>query len=330
MTLPYVFGWQADRAGCGYYRVEVPLREYARRGGPCSFSTGIEPEVYDQADIIVGQRIVGPEPSRAWQKWCKHSDKLCVFEVDDDLFNIHPSNIAYASFTPEYLGNLRKNIEVAHAVTVTTPFLANMLRPLNDNIHVVPNRIPQWVTEFERPRAEHLTLGWAGSTSHVIDWQDTAPHIARFLDRNPEVHFHGVGGIFKSMLKFPLDRTRTTQWNHSVDEYYKALDFDIGMIPLYPNLFNRSKSAVKALEYGALGIPTVASHFEPYENYIIHGKTGYLVTYDHEWSGILRDLANDPVRRAKMGFEAREQAKQHTIEGNLESWFPAWGIDALL
>jgi glycosyltransferase involved in cell wall biosynthesis len=325
--LPYVFGWQADYAGCGYYRVELPVKEYLRQGGRGAHSTEVSPEIYEQADVIVGQRVLGPPATEAWKQWCDKADKLCVFEIDDDLFNIDPSNVAYTSYTPPYLANIKANIECAHVVTVTTAKLANMLSCLNSNIHIVPNRVPEWLTDWTRPRTEELTVGWAGSISHVMDWDDPAPQIGRFLQRNPEVKFHAVGGVFPSMVKWPRTQIRSTKWVDGVEGYYKVVDFDIGVIPLKPHLFNQSKSYIKALEYAALGIPAVVSDAGTYSDFVDQGKTGYLVQYDHEWSSILRDLANNPVKRHKMGYEARLKAKKHTIEGNLGSWLKPWGID---
>lgn len=323
---PYVFGWMADRDGCGYYRVELPCRAWINAGGRGSYSPDLHPAVRDEADIIIGQRVVGDEPSFAWREFCRVGEKYCVFELDDDLFNIDPSNVAYGCFTPELLANLRRNIECAHAVTVSTPQLADRLSHLNDNIHVVPNCVPRALTERLRPINEHLTLGWAGGISHVRDWDDAAPQVARFMKRNPDVHFHSVGGAFQSMLAFPNDRLRTTRWIDGVDKYYEALDFDFAVIPLRPNLFNQSKSYIKALEFGALGIPVVASAMAPYENYVNHGDTGYLVRRDHEWSLYLRELANNPETREIMGQNAHFHALNHTVEGNLDKWTKVWGV----
>ena len=316
----------ADFSGCGHYRLAQPLTEHIRQGGTGSFHTDLSPDIYEQADVIIGQRIVGDPPSEAWQKMCATGDKLCVFELDDDLFNIDQSNIAYTSFSAPRLDNLRRNIECAHVVTVTTDQLAEMLRPLNTNIHVVPNCIPRWLTEHERPRPDRFTIGWAGSASHKMDWDEVAPQIARFLNRNPAVDFHGVGGIFRSMTAFPKEQLRTTPWNDSVEDYYRCVDFDIGLAPLKTHIFNQRKSSLKALEYATLGIPVVASAVAPYENFVKHGETGLLVRRDHEWAGFLRDLRENPDMRSEMGENARGLAKEHTIEKNVSSWYPAWGV----
>ena len=45
---------------------------------------------------------------------------------------------------------------------------------------------------------------------------------------------------------------------------------------------DQSKSAIRAIEYGALGIPVVASDVGPYRDHIVDGVTGYLIRREHE------------------------------------------------
>jgi glycosyltransferase involved in cell wall biosynthesis len=85
-------------------------------------------------------------------------------------------------------------------------------------------------------------------------------------------------------------------------------------------VFNQAKSAIKATECAALGIPVVASAVRPYEDFVHHGVTGLLVHRDHEWGRHLRALVNDPAMRAEMGAAAREHARQYTISRLAPAW----------
>ena len=42
------------------------------------------------------------------------------------------------------------------------------------------------------------------------------------------------------------------------------MNLDIAVAPLVDHPFNRAKSALKLLEYGALALPVVATDIEPY------------------------------------------------------------------
>jgi glycosyltransferase involved in cell wall biosynthesis len=326
-----IFGWSADRSACNWYRIELPCAEYNRRGGNAEWSTEMPLWVPIDADIVIGQRVALPEASTVWQKLCRLGRSRMVLELDDDLWNIPPSNTkAHKAFTPRLLENLRRNIEASDVVTVTTDVLAEVVAVHNPNVHVVPNRIPAWLLEHQRPQRDEFTVGWAGGPSHTIDWDDPAPQIGRFLNRNPTVRTHLMGGMFSSMRTWPRNQVQVTKWVDSLPDYYRALDFDVALAPLAAHVFNSSKSNVRLVEMAALGIPVVANNNGPYADQSLHGQRGFLVNADHEWGSHLRRLAQDDAMRAQMGRNARQWAAQHTVEGNLDSWLTAWQVDALV
>jgi glycosyltransferase involved in cell wall biosynthesis len=149
--------------------------------------------------------------------------------------------------------------------------------------------------------------------------------LSRFLVKNPAVDFHFVGADYTPLLKVDASRTRHTRWTADVWDYYAGVDFDVGLAPLNPgNAFNRCKSHLKALEYAALGIPVVASHAEPYREFVEHGVTGWLVKRDHEWGRYLRDLVHDEAMRTEMGAAAKRKAAGWTIQERYGAWQAAY------
>jgi len=327
-----IFGWLADRTGCGTIRVMQPMDALAEATGrSVLYSEKIKTQGF-MPKVIVGQRICKDGPTDLWQHVAsnEHRPKL-VFELDDDLWNVDPSNhSAYDWFlngfdrkANEYHNvpdNLRANIHVADRVTVTTPALAEIVGQWNDNVHIIPNYLPEWVLEHERPKNDRLTIGWMGSATHTMDWEQASGPVARFLKQNPKVGFHLIGAPYGKWFKVPEDQIKVTPWIDGVENVWKAIDFDIALAPLRPHLFNRSKSNLKALEAAALGIPIVASDVGPYPDFIEHGKTGFLVKRDHEWGKFLRELVNDEAMRLEMGAAAKEKARQWTLEGHIDEW----------
>jgi glycosyltransferase involved in cell wall biosynthesis len=327
-------------AGTEWYRVELPKREYSARGGQCSRSRDnvLAPESLSSADVIVGgYRRITPEYSKVWLELCERAEKRMVFDIDDNFFNAPPH---FATSSPEFHAALTPLIRESHVVTVTTSALRDRLLEFNEEVQVVPNRVPLGLTELDRRQASERTVGWAGGISHEWDWTEVAPRVGRFLARNSGVGFHAMGSWdVINMTGWPgPPQVRTSPWRSDVEEYYKSIDFDIGVIPLTAhvfdraksaNEFNRSKSAIKALEFAALGIPVVASAYGPYLDFVKHDETGFLVSpdRDRDWEKFLRVLAANPERRAEMGTNARSLARSHTVEGNLESWLEPWGVE---
>lgn len=278
--------------------------------------TVIDIDDAETVDLVVGQRIYMPA-NIGW--WLEQDPGRLIYEIDDDLWRVHPSSPAHRMFgRPEVGVRLKAAVCHAGAVTVSTEQLADVIRPMNSNVHVLPNFIDEALLAHERPRAEKLTVGWAGSATHLVDFREAQAGLTRFFGKYPAVDMH----IISEMDYSPLikRRARITPWIKGVDAYHRSIDFDIGIAPLASQEFNASKSHVKALEYAALGIPIVASDFGPYRDFVQHGVTGFLCRYDHEWFKYLRMLTEDESLREQMGKAAKEQAAQHTIQGHAHKW----------
>lgn len=332
-----VFGWLADRHGCGTLRMMQPLEALASEAGWVTrYDEGLSAQG-QMPKVIVGQRVCKDEPSGLWQGLSKLEKRpKLVYELDDDLWNIDPQNEdAYQWFVLGYSKdrgtyhyvqrNIENNIRAADRVTCTTQAIADIVSQWNDDVVIVPNYIKRWVTEHERPKRDRLTIGWMGSATHRMDWEQAYSPMRQFLNRNPEVDFKIMGATYGDWLKIPRDRVIDHGWIDGVEKVWEAIDFDIGIAPLRPHLFNRAKSSLKFMEYSALGIPTVASDVGPYSEAVKHGETGFLVKRDHEWGKYLRMLVNDEDMREEMGRNAHEWAKTQVLEDHVDEWMRAYG-----
>ena len=214
------FGWLADRTGCGHLRIMQPLDALAReKGYRTAYDTRMVPSPDDLPQTLIGQRVCKDGPSQLWFDIGVKKDRpRTVYELDDDLWNIDPSNAAaYKWFDGgvddsgerhNVQGNIARNVALADYVTCTTEPLAELLRRYNPNVHIIPNYIPRWVTEWERPRTEQLTIGWGGSGTHGMDWDAEGPQIARFLKRSG-MPFRLIGGNITQahvQLRLPVDQ----------------------------------------------------------------------------------------------------------------------------
>jgi glycosyltransferase involved in cell wall biosynthesis len=312
-----VLGWLGDHAACGHYRLYFPFQ---LNGWDVTDRASMD------ADLIVAQRPVSEGAARAFAKVCADDSKFAVVELDDDLFHLDPSNPAAAFFdAPAQQRKLIEGVTRAGLVTVSTEPLAQVCREYNDNVVVLPNYIPRDLLTRDRPANDRVVIGWAGSNTHGRDFGELAQPLRRVLQRYADrVLFHCVGTDYTPRVASRRGRTWFTGWSEDVWDYYDAIDFDIGLAPLFDCRFNHSKSDLRLKELAALGVPTVASNVGPYATAMRDGCPALPARTPKDWERALCALIEDAEHRHHVSSQAREWAAQHTIEDNAHRWQHAY------
>jgi glycosyltransferase involved in cell wall biosynthesis len=79
----------------------------------------------------------------------------------------------------------------------------------------------------------------------------------------------------------------------------------MGIMPLPDTEWERGKCGLKALQYMALGLPSVVSPVGVNREIIDHGRNGFLATTEDDWVVTLDRLLVDPELRFRVGRAAR-------------------------
>lgn len=319
-----VLGYPHDADGSGWYRYYLPFKHVARHTHhnvllpePGTKFTPNDDQL-TELDAVSAQRLMDPD---LWRRW--KGKVALVYETDDDILQPDQASGLPHMFQPEVHERFVSCIELADLVTVSTEPLGEQMRKYNDNVRVIPNHIDVNALYLDRQHTpdDRVTLGWAGGMSHLGDWSTVIDPLTAVLDRFPEIDLHFVGWDFSPMLR---RKARYTPWQSNVWDYYKSLDFDIGVAPLADTPFNESKSHIKALEYAALGIPIVAANLAPYREFVRHGETGFLANNDDEWQSYITLLVNDEDARTEMGAAAKKRAEDFVIQKGWRLWNDAF------
>lgn len=347
-----IFGWAADQAGCAWYRLRLPLGQLGNRGHQTKVWERVPeqwvsrvlgtrtdplkakltpPEWEDFPDVLVAQRTGTKGPTFLWHHLARHKNRpYLVYEIDDNLWEIPVTNEKAYDFynlngDANALLNTQINIRVADLVTVTTDTLAEVVSQWNPNVVVLPNCVPQWLTEAARPPhgEGRIVAGWQGSPTHSMDWTGLIQPIRRGLERG-NVQLQLMGNPPDEVVE-RIPQAKVTPWSTDIPDYYRSIAWDVALAPLLAHPFNtRGKSDLRVLEAAALGIPAIASDIPPYNQAIHHMDTGLLCGRDHEWTTAIRGLAHDHITRTMLGQRARQWAKTRTIEANAHLWEQAY------
>jgi glycosyltransferase involved in cell wall biosynthesis len=333
----------ADLHGPGYYRGYLPLSRMTEQGHDCTHATSMPTyEMCQESglDVLVGQRLVEPLPSRTWQTMAREEGRhyAMVMDLDDDLWNIDRSNDAHSFFDADRLRRLKENVGVADLITVSTDRLAEVVSDHTSvPVKVLANTVPEMLLDTHPAHTandlagnqvigeDDLVIGWAGSSTHNRDFGECAKSVKRVIQANPQTIFHCICSVdYTPRVKSIRGRTHWTGWVNGVENYYQAINFDIGLAPLYPFEFNESKSDIRLLELGALGIPVLGSPVGPYRLALESGYPLIEARTPKQWTDELLALVQDGERRTQVGQAGREWVRGRTTEVRVHEWVNAY------
>jgi len=263
----------------------------------------------DWADIVVCQYINSPEGLSVVQ--AIRETRPILMEVDDYFKQVPYQSIAYEYNRPgdsQDLWATRQIIE-SSGVIVSTPWLERQYREFNSKIKCIPNCINFELWDSYSYSPHLLTrIGWIGGATHEGDLKLVHDALVTLLSEHKDIEVFIVSAPPPAWE--PQERLNLVNKWVTIDKYakyVKELSFDIGIIPLRDNLFNRGKSNLRGLEYAACSIPSVSSYVEPFKNGFptINAKT-----YD-EWIASIEYLILNEQVRKDMGKRAYEYAKEN-------------------
>lgn len=246
-----------------------------------------------------------------------------IYQTDDLIWAVPPDMPNSERFTSEIKGGIRETIRRSDAVICSTPELAEHAGRLNPQSYVTLNAIDYALRDWETipPRHELLAgkvvIGWAGGDRPAKDFQGVGWAVSQVLKDYPQSILALVGSLTtcKDVCKYlSVPHERAVIFPPvPFDEYPQALgQFDIGIAAISDTPFNRCKSELKITEYGALGIPYVASRVSPYTRFhgLSSGEGGYLCSSPRDWYMALSALVADTERREIMSNDVRRFVKR--------------------
>lgn len=322
-TLPplRVYGWNGGAGGTFWYRISEPLRGLALRGHQTATGAGLDNQIVADHNVILVHMLHEEKPSEAWRMLARAKSRpLLVLDIDDDVWNFDKRTDTHKFWTDERLLRLQTNIAMADLVTTPSEYLADILAPLNTNIAVLGNYVPKWVLHHRPIRPAKFTIGYQGARQHTLDLQEIAQDVWQFLYRYPKTRIHMYGEL--NPVGWP--RVIRTPWNPNVPTYYRALSMSLGIGPLADIPFNYAKSAVRAVEYAALGIPCILTDVPAYRPYVHPGYSGWLIPHGESWMDVLEYAYRHRNELVKMGAVARGMAVDWTTEANAHRWEEAY------
>ncbi len=275
-------------------KARAVIRTIRRRGAGLS-----DLSQYDLVYLFREAAILGPP----WfERRIARSDTPIVFDFDDAVF------VSYKSPSNGYLSYLKFPSKTAEIVRLSAHvmagnrYLADYAVQFNENVTIVPTTIDtDKYTVVGRPEPAVPTIGWSGSFS-TVQHLDTIRDALQELAQTEHFRLRVIG---TPSYKIPDVDTEAMLWR-SATEIDDLREIDIGVMPLPDEDWSRGKCGLKALQYMALGIPTVCSPVGVNSTIIRDGVNGYLADTPAEWIEVLKALLHSAKTRREIGLAGRK------------------------
>ncbi len=151
-----------------------------------------------------------------------------------------------------------------------------------------------------------VTIGWTGTFSSKL-YLDMLKDVFCELNSRCDFRLRVIGNF---QFELPGVDLEVIQWTKE-KEVEDLQGIDIGVYPLAQEEWVLGKSGLKAIQYMAFGLPTVATNYGMTPKLIKHMENGLLVKTDKEWIDALEMLVKNEDLRRRLGEAARATVQEN-------------------
>jgi len=259
---------------------------------------------YDLVYILREAALLGPP---MFEKLIHQQRVPMVFDFDDAIFVSYrsPSN-GYLSYL-KFASKTRSICRMASHVMVGNPYLAEYARKVNDHVTVIPTTIDteKYRVPLRKESSGPPVIGWTGSYS-TVQHLDTLRGALKKLAATESFRLRVIGTPAYECA--PID-VEAMQWRADT-ELDDLAAIDIGVMPLPDDKWSKGKCGLKALQFMAMGIPTVCSPVGVNTDIIQDDQNGFLASTEDEWVDKLSRLLRSRDLRERLGQAGRATVEQ--------------------
>ncbi len=280
-------------------KLQLVTHNLARR-----LSTISKARKYDLVYILREAALLGPP---VFERLLHQQRVPFVFDFDDAIFVSYrsPSN-GYLSYL-KFASKTKTICRLASHVMVGNPYLAEYASAVNDNVTVIPTTIDTEKYRVPPPKTTPgpLVIGWTGSYS-TVQHLDTLRGALKKLAETEQFRLRVIGTPTYELSPVEVE---ALQWR-AATELEDLCAIDIGVMPLPDDNWSKGKCGLKALQFMALGIPTLCSPVGVNTDIIQDNENGFLALSEAEWVDKLSRLLRDAELRRRLGDAGRATVEQ--------------------
>lgn len=159
---------------------------------------------------------------------------------------------------------------------------------------------------IEKEDTSPVTIGWIGQPSSAGYLSQLAPVLKKMITKH-SVRVVAIGPKPTQFQQLPIEVKPWSEETEAAD----IAQFDIGIMPLSDDLWEKGKCGYKLIQYMACGKPVVATPVGVNSEIVRHGVNGFLAKTETEWCDAIDVLCKDAALRKRMGDAGRKIMEQN-------------------
>jgi glycosyltransferase involved in cell wall biosynthesis len=224
--------------------------------------------------------------------------KKTIYNFDDAIYLRLPKHMA-------------RRVRWARWVVTGNENLAEFARRYNPTVRVIESCVD--TDNYYRAKSDYaahrpVVIGWTGTPYSFCD----LPILEEALDsiaKKYDIVFRVISSKPYSFNKTNI-RAEFVRWQLE-REVENLLGFDVGVMPLADNEYNRAKEGYKIKQYMACGLPVVCSPVGKNRELVEDDVTGFWACSKEEWIEKLSMLIESEALRGRLGKAGRAFIEQH-------------------
>ncbi len=241
----------------------------------------------------------------------RHLKKKIIYDFDDAV--MFKNSLAKNPYSLRRRMSFKRMLRYTDLVIAGNAFLAAEAERYHGMVKILPTPID--ATRYkpkEYDGKDVVTVGWIGdhgSIHYMESYKDIWEALGKKYGNVVELSI--ICDIF---IETKQIKTREVRW--SFDTEIESLQgLDIGVMPLFDDLWSKGKCGYKIIQYLGVGVPVVCTPVGINRDVVVDGANGFWAASKAEWLEKLSVLIEDGRLRETMGRMGRERImKGYTVQ----------------
>ncbi len=225
-------------------------------------------------------------------------------DYDDAIFHNYNFNNIFLNFF--YQNKFKNIIERSEKIFVGNQYLYDYVREWNSNVFYLYSVVNENIYKKIKKNniSKKFTIGWIGSPSTTKYLHDIIKYI-NLIPARDNICLVTIGASKLSNADFELVQLG---WKLE-DEVEQINSFDIGIMPLQDNNWEKGKCGFKLIQYMACSLPVIASPVGINKE-IVSSDVGFLAKDKNDWVSAILTLMENEDFRILLGNNGRKKIEK--------------------